>query len=65
MEEYIIPRPGMERRLSIMPEMKKPDLIIIDIMMPGKIDGIEATRILKNDPETRGSIIIMLTSKGQ
>ncbi len=48
-----------------MPEMKKPDLIIIDIMMPGKIDGIEATRILKNDPETRGSIIIMLTSKGQ
>ncbi len=44
---------------------EKPDLIIMDIMMPGEIDGIEATRILKNDPVTKGSIIIMLTSKGQ
>ncbi len=44
---------------------EKPDLIIMDIMMPGEIDGIEATRILKNDPITKESIIIMLTSKGQ
>ena len=26
---------------------EKPDLIIMDIMMPGKINGLEATRILK------------------
>ena len=44
---------------------EKPVLIIMDIMMPGKIDGIEATRILKNDPETKGIIIIILTAKGQ
>jgi CheY-like chemotaxis protein len=31
---------------------EKPDLIIMDISMPGEIDGLEATRILKNDPET-------------
>jgi two-component system phosphate regulon response regulator PhoB len=43
----------------------KPDLIIMDIMMPGNIDGLEATRILKDDPETKDSIIIMLTAKGQ
>ena len=43
---------------------EKPDLIIMDIMMPGKIDGIEATRILKNDPETKACTIIILTSKG-
>jgi CheY-like chemotaxis protein len=40
-----------------------PDLIIMDVVMPGKIDGVEATRILKNDPETKACIIIMLTSK--
>jgi len=44
---------------------EKPDLIIMDIMMPGKIDGIEATRILKNDPETKEILIIILTAKGQ
>jgi DNA-binding response OmpR family regulator len=44
---------------------EKPDLIIMDIMMPGEIDGIEATRILKKDSKTKRSVIIMLTSKGQ
>jgi len=44
---------------------EKPDLIIMDIMMPRGIDGLEATRILKNDPETKDSAIIMLTAKGQ
>jgi CheY-like chemotaxis protein len=43
----------------------KPDLIIMDIMMPGAMDGLEATRVIKNDPETRGCKIIMLTAKGQ
>jgi len=44
---------------------EKPDLVIMDIMMPGKIDGLKATRILKNDPETKSCKIIMLTVKGQ
>jgi two-component system phosphate regulon response regulator PhoB len=44
---------------------EKPDLIIMDIMMPGKIDGIEATRILKSDEATRGITILILTAKGQ
>jgi CheY-like chemotaxis protein len=44
---------------------EKPDLVIMDIMMPGGIDGLEATRILKNDPETKECPIIMLTAKGQ
>ncbi|NVL92372.1 MAG: response regulator [Desulfobacterales bacterium] len=44
---------------------EKPDLIIMDIMMPGDTDGLEATRVLKNDPHTTGCPIIILTAKGQ
>ncbi len=44
---------------------ERPELIIMDIMMPGKIDGLEATRILKNDPEMKDCKIVILTAKGQ
>ena len=44
---------------------EKPDLIIMDITMPGGIDGLEATRILKNDLETKNCQIIMLTGSSK
>lgn len=44
---------------------EKPDLIIMDVMMPGAIDGLEATQILKSDQETKDCQVIMLSAKGQ
>lgn len=44
---------------------EKPDLVLMDVMMPGDKDGLDATRILKQNPETAGCPIIMLTAKGQ
>ena len=43
----------------------KPDLIILDVMMPGEFNGIEVTRILKTDLETKDSKIILLTAKDE
>lgn len=40
---------------------RRPDLILMDISIP-KIDGWEATRILKGDPETAGIPVIALTA---
>ena len=40
---------------------KKPDLILMDIMMP-VMDGLEATRILKADATTSNIPVVALTS---
>jgi CheY-like chemotaxis protein len=43
---------------------EKPDLIIMDIGMPGPVNGIQATQILKSHPETRHTKVIVLTGRG-
>ena len=40
---------------------RKPDLILMDIMMP-EMDGLEATRILKADATTKKIPVLALTS---
>jgi two-component system phosphate regulon response regulator PhoB len=40
----------------------KPDLIILDIMMP-KISGIEVCNKLKADPDTKGILILIVSAR--
>lgn len=42
----------------------RPDLILLDIMMP-KVSGFDVLDILRNTPETTNVKIIMLTALGQ
>lgn len=43
---------------------KHPDLLIVDIMMPG-MSGLEVISTLRADPTTEKMPIIILTAKGQ
>ena len=43
---------------------EKPDLILMDIMMP-KLDGIGACTLIKNDPVTQTIPVIMVTARWQ
>ncbi len=56
---------GFPESLSFWTEMKEksPDLIILDIMLPGE-DGIEILKKLRSSPLTRDIPVIMATAKG-
>lgn len=41
----------------------KPALIVLDKVMP-KLDGLEVVRALREDPQTKGLMIVMLTDRG-
>src|SRR5690349_8259713 len=41
---------------------ERPSLLVLDLMLPG-LDGLDVTRVLRQDPATRALPIIMLTAR--
>ena len=69
-EVYTLTQTGFEAKgfadgISMLEALKteKPELIVLDIMLPGK-DGVEVLKEIRNDPETRKIPVIMATAKG-
>ena len=43
----------------------KPDVVLLDIMMPGELDGLQVLQAIRNDPEIKDTCVIMVSAKGQ
>lgn len=42
-----------------------PELLLLDVMMPGSMDGLDLCRLVKNDPSLGKPQVILLTARGQ
>lgn len=43
----------------------RPDLLVLDIMMPGELDGLKVLDAIKADSELKHTRVIMVTARGQ
>ncbi len=69
--EYNLEQEGYEvlkamdgQQAIVLTEQHKPDMILLDIMMP-KMDGIEACRRIRELPGMQGTYIVFLTARAE
>ena len=43
----------------------KPDLVMLDVMMPGALDGLQVLDAIRSDPQLMQTLVIMITARGQ
>lgn len=42
-----------------------PGVVLLDVMMPGELDGLQVLDAIKSNPETRDILVAMVTARGQ
>lgn len=53
-----------EQALEIL-KKEKPDLIILDLLLPGKVDGFGVLESVKDNPESKDTPVIILSNLGR
>jgi CheY-like chemotaxis protein len=42
-----------------------PKAVLLDVMMPGEMDGLQVLDAIKGNPQTKGVLVAMVTARGQ
>lgn len=50
--------------LQLIKELPAIDLIILDIMLPGPMDGLQLLSVIRSDPKLANTKVVMLTARG-
>jgi len=43
----------------------RPDVVLLDVMMPGGLDGLQVLEVIRNDPKLKHTRVILVSAKGQ
>ncbi len=60
--ELHVAKNGLEAQQKA--KQERPDLILMDVVMPN-VDGLQACKAIRSDPETHEIPIIMVTTRGE
>lgn len=63
-EGYLVLEASDGKRGLEIAKREKPDLVILDVMMPG-MDGIETCRQIRNSPELKDTMVAFLTARDE
>lgn len=44
---------------------QRPKIVLLDVMMPGELDGLQVLDAIKSDPNTKDILVAMVTARGQ
>ena len=65
MAEYKVFEAADAMRAIAIATVEKPDFIIMDVMLQGKVNGIEATKVIKSNPLTKHCNVMILTGTSE
>lgn len=46
-------------------QQHRPELVILDVMLPGSLDGLTLLQHIKGSSETAGTLVLMASARGQ
>jgi CheY-like chemotaxis protein len=44
---------------------QRPEIVLLDVMMPGELDGLQVLDAIKLDPNIKDTLVAMVTGRGQ